>query len=167
MPPEGEFITIGRIVAVWGTRGKVKVALATDFPQRFAPSATVYVSQQPMTVDSTEWHKGQAIIKLNAIDSIEGARQLQGKLVEIPLSQAHPLPEGQYYHFQLVGMEVWTTRGELVGSVTQVLTGESNDNLVVRSDKGEVLIPLIDDVVKSVALDRGLITIEAIRGLLD
>ena len=161
-----EFITIGEIVATWGTRGKVKVEIATDLPQRFAPSSTVYISQQPMTIASTEWHKGQAIIKLDTIDSIENAQQLRGQLVEIHRSQVYPLPEGQYYHFQLIGLEVWTTQGELVGSITQVLTGKGNDNYVVRGARGEVLIPAIDEVVKSVDLDRGRITIEAIEGLL-
>jgi len=164
-PPE--FVTIGEVLGAWGTSGKVKVEVATDFPQRFAPSSVVYINRQPMTVESTDWQKGKAIIKLDAIDSIEGAQQLRGQLLEIHHSQVYPLPEGQYYHFQLIGLEVWTTEGELVGSITEILPGESNDNYIVRGAKGEVLIPAIDDVVKSVDLDRGRVTIEAIKGLLD
>ena len=161
-----EFITIGKVLAAWGTTGKVKVEVATDFPQRFAPLSTVYVNRQPMTIESAEWQKGKAIVKFDTTDSIEGAQQLCGQLVEIHHSQVYPLPEGQYYHFQLIGLEVWTTQGELVGSITEVLTGEGNDNYVVRGAKGEVLIPAIDDVVKAVDLDRGRMTIEAIEGLL-
>ncbi len=164
--PEVEFVTIGEVLGVWGASGKVKVAVATDFSQRFASSATVYVERQPMTIESTEWHKGKAVIKLDAIDSAERAQQLRGQPVEIHRSQVHPLPEGQYYHFQLVGLEVWTTEGELVGRITEVLTGKSNDNYVVRGAKGDVLIPAIDDVVRSVDLGTGRITIEPIEGLL-
>ena len=69
-----EFITIGRILTPWGIKGKLRVKVITDFPQRFAPSSTVYINRRPMTIDSTEWHKGEVIIKLNAIDSIEAAR---------------------------------------------------------------------------------------------
>ena len=163
---EPEFITIGEILGVWGIKGKVKVEVATDFPQRFTPSAMVYINRQPMTIDSAEWHRGKAIIKLGAIDSIESAEQLRGQLVEIHHSQVNPLPEGQYYHFQLIGLEVWTTQEELLGSVTEVLTGKSNDNHVARGAKGEVIIPAIDDVVKSIDLDRERITIEVIQGLL-
>ena len=166
-PAELEFITIGKILAPSGIKGKVKIAVATDFPQRFAPLSTVCINQQPLTIDSTEWHKGETIIiKLNTIDSIKDAESLRGQLVEIHHSQVAPLPEGQYYHFQLIGLEVWTTQGELVGSITEVLAGKSNDNYVVRGAKGEVLIPAVDDVVKSVDLDRGRLTIEAIEGLL-
>jgi len=161
-----DFMTIGRILAPWGTRGKLKVKVITDFPQRFALSSTVYINRQPMTIDSTEWHKGEVIIKLNAVDSIEAARRLRGQPVEIHHSQLYSLPEGQYYHSQLIGLEVWTTQGELLGNITEVLTAKSNDNYVVKGNEGEILIPAIEDVVKSIDLNKGRIVIEAIPGLL-
>jgi 16S rRNA processing protein RimM len=165
-PFELEFITIGQILAPWGTKGKLKVEVVTDFPQRFTPSSKVYINRQPMTIDSSEWHKRAVIIKLNTVDSIEAAQRLQGQPVEIHHSQAYPLPEGQYYHFQIIGLEVWTTRGELLGNITEILTADSNDNYVVRGAKGEILIPAIDDVVKSIDLDKGRVVIEPIEGLL-
>ncbi len=161
-----DFITIGRILAPWGIKGKLKVKVITDFPQRFAPSSTVYVNRQPMTIDSTEWYKSKAIIKLNTIDNIEAAQRLRGQPIEIHHSQVYSLPEGQYYHFQLIGLEVWTTQGELLGNITEILTAESNDNYVVKGDKGEILIPAVEDVVKSIDLNKGRIVIEAIEGLL-
>ncbi|MBL7124654.1 MAG: 16S rRNA processing protein RimM [Dehalococcoidales bacterium] len=161
-----EFIIIGQVVAPRGIKGKLKVEVVTDFPQRFAPRSQIYINREPMTIASTEWHKGKAIIKLDTIDSIEEAEKLRGQAIEIHHSQLQPLPEGQYYHFQLIGLEVWTTQEELLGTVTEILTAESNDNYVVRGAKGEILIPAIEDVVKSVDLDKGRITIEAIEGLL-
>ena len=86
--------------------------------------------------------------------------------MEIEHSQDYPLPEGQYYHHQIIGLQVRTTQGELIGTVTDVLTGKSNDNYIVQSHKGEILIPAIEDVVQSIDLDQGYITIEAIEGLL-
>jgi len=163
---EPEFITVGQILSPWGREGKLKVEVVTDFPQRFTPSSKIYISRQPMTIDSAEWHKGRAIIKLDAINSIEDAQRLQGQPVEIHHSQLKPLPKGQYYHFQLIGLEIWTTQGELLGNITQILTGESNDNYVVYGVKGEILIPAIEDVVKSINLDKGRIVIEAIKGLI-
>ena len=75
--------------------------------------------------------------------------------------------EGQYYHDQIIGLQVVTTDGELLGTVTDILTGKSNDNYIVRGSRGEVLIPAIEDVVRSIDLDKGTITIEAINGLLN
>ena len=166
MPSEPEFITIGRILSPWGTNGQLKVEVITDFPQRFAQSSKVYINQQPITIDSVEWHKGKAIIKFNTIDSIQDAEKLRGQLVEIHHSQLHPLPEGQYYHFQLIGLEMRTTQGELLGEITEILTTPSNDTYVVNGARGEILIPATEDVVKSIDLDKGCLVIEPIKGLL-
>ena len=165
-PSELEFITIGQILAPWGIKGKLKVAVVTDFPERFTPRSKVHINRQPLTIDSAEWRKGKVIIKLNTIDSVEEAQKLRGQPVEIPHSQLYSLPEGQYYHFQLIGLEVWTTRGELLGNITEILTAESNDNYVVSGATGEILIPAIDDVVKSIDLSKGHMVIEPIEGLL-
>jgi len=162
-----EYVIIGQILAPWGINGKLKVEVTTDFPQqRFNPGSKVYVNRQPMTIDSTEWRKGKAIIKLISIDSIEQAQRLRGQAIEIHHSQLQPLPEGQYYYFQLIGLEVQTTQGELLGKITEILTVESNDIYVVSGNNGEILIPAIDDVVKSIDLDKGRIIIEPIEGLI-
>ncbi len=166
-PSKLEFVTIGQILAPWGIEGKLKVEIVTDFPQRFTPSSKIYINRQPMTIDSTEWHKRKVIIKLNTIDNLEAAQRLRGQLVEIHQSQVYPLPEGQYYHFQIIGLEVWTTQEELLGNITEILTADSNDNYVVQGAKGEILIPAIDDVVKSIDLNKGRIVIEPIEGLLN
>jgi 16S rRNA processing protein RimM len=165
-PSTLEFMTIGRILATWGVKGKLKVRVITDFPQRFTPSSIVYINQLPMTIQSAEWRKGNAIIKLDTIDSIKAARKLVGQSIEIHHTQAYSLPEGQYYHFQLIGLEVWTTRGELLGNITEILSAESNDNYVVKGDRGEILIPAIEDVVKSIDLNKRHVVIEPIQGLL-
>ncbi len=87
--------------------------------------------------------------------------------MEIEPNHNYPLPEGQYYHHQIIGLEVRTTGGELIGTITNILTGKSNDNYIVQGSTGEILIPAIEDVVQSIDLDHGYITIEPIVGLLD
>jgi 16S rRNA processing protein RimM len=87
--------------------------------------------------------------------------------VEIESNHNHSLPEGQCYHHQIIGLQVRTSRGELIGTITDILTGKSNDNYIVQSQNGEILIPAIEDVVQSIDLDRGYITIDPIEGLLD
>jgi len=92
-----------------------------------------------------------------------------GQPIEIHRSQLQPLPQGQYYHFQLIGLEVETTGGEPLGNITEILTTESgdvNDIYVVNGNRGEILIPAIEDVVKSIDPDKGRIVIEPIEGLL-
>jgi 16S rRNA processing protein RimM len=166
--PSGlDYITIAQVLAPWGVKGKLRVEVVTDFPQRLAPHSQVYLDRRPMTIAAASQRKGQAIIKLEGIDSLTEAEKLRGKLLEIHHSQLADLPEGQYYHFQLIGLEVWTTEGRLLGKVTRILGGSSHDNYVVAAEKGEILIPAIEDVIKSVDIERGRITIEAIKGLLE
>ena len=76
-------------------------------------------------------------------------------------------PEEQYYHHQIIGLQVRTTQGELLGNITEILTGKSNDNYIIRGDRGDILIPAIEDVVQSIDLESGIVTIEPIEGLLD
>ena len=168
MKPSGpEYIAVAQVLSPLGLEGKLRVEVITDFPHRLSPQSSLYVDRQPMTVADVEWRKGQAIVKLQGIDSVEQAEKLRGKTLEIHRKQLENLPAGQYYHFQLIGLEVWTTEGQRLGKVVRVLSGSSNDNYVVATEKGELLIPAIEDVVKSVDLEKGQITIEAIEGLLD
>jgi len=164
---EQEFITVGKVLSPWGSRGELKIEVITDFPQRFAPAATVFLRHQPVTLEGVQWHKGKAVIKLKDVDTITDAERLAGELIEIEHGQLEPLPEGWYYQFQLTGLEVWTTEGELVGKIIDVLSSPSNDNYIVSGSEGEVLIPAIADVIKSVDLDNGRVVIEPIEGLLN
>lgn len=164
---ELEYITIGKILSPWGKRGQLKIEPTTDFPERFTSSSTVHIDRQPFIIEDVRWQKGRAIIKLNTIDTMEAAQKLRGRLVEIRASQVESLPEGQYYHFQIIGLEVRTTQGEVLGNITEILTAPSNDNYIVQGTRGEILIPAIEDVIKSIDLDKGCVIIEPLEGLLN
>lgn len=161
-----QFIVVGRVVAPWGARGEIKVEVMTDFPDRFSPQEEVHIDGRPMTIERSRWHRGRVILKLATIDSVEATQGLRGRFLEVPQSQLRPLPKDEYYQYQLLGLEVWTTGGELLGRIANILPTGSNDVYIVPSRHGELLIPAIEDVVKSVDLERGRIVIEVIAGLL-
>jgi 16S rRNA processing protein RimM len=77
------------------------------------------------------------------------------------------LLQGQYYTFQLIGLDVLTTEGQYLGQVTDIMATAGNDVYIVEGEGGEILIPAIEDVVKSIDLKKGKMVIEAIKGLLD
>jgi 16S rRNA processing protein RimM len=161
-----EFLVIGRILAPYGAKGEVKVKVLTDFPERFDPQEVVYIEGTPTAIESSHHQKGNVEVKLAGVDSIEAAQGLCGKLLEIHRHQAKSLPQGEYYHFQLVGLEVWTTQGELLGKVATVLETGSNDVYLVQGPRGEILIPAVEDVVKSIDLTKGCMVVEAVKGIL-
>jgi len=165
VPPES--LIVGRILAPWGIRGEVKVEVLTDFPERFAPQKVVYLNARPLEIESCRPHKQHLVVKLATIDSVEDAERLRGQDLTIPSSELSRLPEGQYYTFQIIGLDVLTTEGQYLGQVTDIMATASNDVYIVEGEGGEILIPAIEDVVKSIDLKKGKMVIEAIKGLLD
>jgi 16S rRNA processing protein RimM len=101
------------------------------------------------------------------VTDVAAAEKLRGRFIEIPHRQLKSLPEGQHYHFQLIGLQVWSTKGEFLGEITDILTTAGNDSYVVKGDNEELLIPAIEDVVKSIDIAGGLVVIEPIEGLLE
>jgi len=165
--PQPEFIIIGTIVSSWGFKGQVKVEVETDFPQRFSPSSQVYIERMPVIISDVKWHKGSAIIRLEGLDNEEAAEKLSGKVLEIHRSQLYALPEGKYYHFQLIGLKVKTAGGEILGEISEILATSSADIYVIQGQNGEILIPAIAEIVKSVDIDGGYLVIEPVPGLLN
>jgi 16S rRNA processing protein RimM len=160
------FLTIGRILAPWGIKGEVKVQILTDFLDSFATQNQVYLNGHPLTIERSRHLGKHLIIKLATIDDMKAAEKLRGYDIEIPLSQAHTLPEGEYYPLQLIGLKVQTEVGEPLGEVADIWLRESNDIYVVRGQRGEILVPAIEDVVKSIDLENGIMVIEVMNGLL-
>ena len=165
-PAPPEFLIVGRILAPWGRKGEVKVEVMTDYPDRFASGRVLYLDGRPLRIEESRPHRQHLLVKLATIDSIDDAEKLRAHPLTIPSSELRPLGDDEYYAFQIVGLKVSTTQGRYVGEVTDVMATGGNDVYVVRAGSREVLIPAIDDVVKSVDLDAGEMVIEAVEGLL-
>ncbi len=110
---------------------------------------------------------GIQVPRSEAVYSVEDAEKLRGQDLTIPSSELSRLPEGQYYTFQIIGLDVLTTDGEHLGQIVDIMATASNDVYIVEGKRGKILIPAIEDVVKSIDLDKGEMVIEAIEGLLD
>jgi 16S rRNA processing protein RimM len=160
-----EFITVGEVLGAWGLKGAFRVRPLTDFPERFDTGATVFLDGQSAVIQSTVWQKDGVIITLPGIDTPEAAAGLRRKTLEIPQSSLRELPEDQYYQFDIIGLEVSTTGGAVLGKVTDILNC-GNDVYVVKGEGKEILIPATKDVIKSIDLKSKKIVIEPIEGLL-
>jgi 16S rRNA processing protein RimM len=106
-------------------------------------------------------------VVLEGIDGIEAAQALKGAVLLAAASDLPALKPGEFYYFQVIGMEVRLGDGKLIGRIEEVFFTGSNDVWVVRGEDGEALIPVIEDVVKRIDFDARCATIEAIPGLLD
>ncbi len=165
-PREG-YIAVGRVLRPWGLRGDVKVESLTDFPERFAPGSALWVDGERRTVEGSRWRGATVYLKLSGVNSPEEAERVRGALLEVPESERRPLPEGEFYEDQLLGLTVRTAEGDTLGTVTELLHPGPNSVLVVRGERGEVLVPFIEDVIRRVDPAHGVIEIELVEGLVE
>ena len=108
------------------------------------------------------------ILKLGGIDDINDAELYRNKVLTVPREELGELPEGAYYICDLLGCSVVTVDGINLGKIDDVIKTGSNDVYSVKNDEGkQVLIPVIDDVIKKVNLEDKLITVELLKGLID
>jgi len=132
--------TIGLAVAPFGRFGEIKVKGETDFPDRFKRLKQVCLrtpgTATIFTVESVRPHKGQMLLKLEGIGSIDDVERWRGARIQIPRADAVPLPEDSYYSVDLVGMEVVTPEGRPLGILEEVLKYPAQDLLKI----GEILI---------------------------
>jgi 16S rRNA processing protein RimM len=168
---ETEWATIGKVVALFGIRGELKVLLLTDIPNRFAGLGAVYAGPDHTRrlIQSIRPYKGEMIVlKLEGIDDANTAESMRDQNLAIPVSKLAQLPPDSYYQHDILGLMVITLDGQKLGSIVDIIVTGSNDVYVIKAPDGsQVLIPAIKDVIKQVDLIRRTMCIDPLPGLLD
>jgi 16S rRNA processing protein RimM len=144
----------------------VKVAPLTDREEHFAIGRELQAGDVSYRIERALWIKGHVCLKLSGIDSVEAAAELRGQSLSVPEALLEPLPEGQFYLYQVVGMQVYDSEGRHLGEIREVLTTGGNDVYIVQGQQGEILLPAIEDVVKEVDVAAGRMVVEPMEGML-
>ncbi len=161
-------LEIGQIVNTHGLRGDVKVMPWCDDAGVFDELAYVLIDGEEFDIEKSRVHKNMVILKLSGIDDINVAEKYRNKILTVPREELGELPEGTFYICDLLGCEVETVDGRALGRIVDIIKTGSNDVYVVENDdKKQVLIPVIDEVVKSVDTEGKKIIIEPLKGLID
>jgi 16S rRNA processing protein RimM len=172
-PDSTDFLLVGRVARAHGNRGQVIVNPETDFPEtRFAVGQVMHVGAagtiEPRKIESVRFHQGRPVIALEGIDTMNAAEALAGADLKIPARDLAPLPEGTFYHHDLVGCEVRDRSARLVGRVTDVEGTMERSRLVVAGlDGRDVLIPMVAEICVEVDPASRVIVIDPPEGLLD
>ena len=156
-------ITVARIIKPFGLRGRVVIESLTDFPDRFAPGSILLLDDQPFEITASRPQKHRWVLKFKGVDSPEDAETLRGALLQVPESQLHPLPEGQFYRFQIIGLLAVTRDGRELGPVKDVLETPANDVYLIQTPNGELLVPALSDFVVEIDLQAGRMVVEDIE----
>lgn len=159
-------IIVGCVIRAHGLNGQLRVKVMSDVPQRFDPGGVVYIGGAPFTIaESGFFRHGQILLKLLGIEDSAAAQQMVEEMITVPVAAAPPLPEGEWFHFQLLGLRVLTDEGEDLGEITDILETGSNDVYVVSEGKSEILIPALKSVINEVRLDDGVMVVSLPDGL--
>ena len=156
-----ERIVIGRVGAAHGIRGDLRIIPLTDFPERFPSLREVMVGDELLHIEQTKPQGRNFLMRFREYGVREEAQRLTGRLLTIPREDAVPLDEGEYYIFDIVGLTVYDTAGEELGTVENVLRTGSNDVYSVRTEDGrELLVPALRTVVRRIDLPEGCMVVE-------
>jgi 16S rRNA processing protein RimM len=159
------YVQVGMVLGVHGHHGQLRVRPMTDNPDRYLPGKVVYLQGQPYTVSETK-HAGQnLLVKLEGVDSADEARLMLHLALEVPEAEVPEPPDGTYYHFQVLDLDVYDRSGAHLGRLAEVLQTGSNDVYVVIDGEQELLVPAIADVVVTVDLERHRMTVDLPEGL--
>jgi 16S rRNA processing protein RimM len=167
-----EMALVGRIARPHGIRGHLVVNPDTDFlEERFYPGAELFVNRAgvvtPLVITSARFQQGRPVIGVHGIDDMNGAAALAGVELRIPVERLAGLPEGAFYHHDLIGCQVQTVDGVDVGVVSKVEGTMGRSRLVLDTERGEVLIPLVPEICTTIDPASRRIVIAPPEGLLE
>jgi 16S rRNA processing protein RimM len=170
-PPWDDLIVVGRIARTHGRRGEVILNSESDFPEERFQAGNRLLAQragrvEALVVTSAWFQKGRPVVAFEGVETMNDAEALAGLELRIPAAELAPLPQGVYYHHDLVGCRVETVTGDVVGEVSKVDGGGATSLLVVQTPCGEELIPLVDEMCRVIDPGARRIVIAAPDGLL-
>jgi 16S rRNA processing protein RimM len=165
-----KWIEAGAVMRPHGIRGEVAVDLKQDLLACIAEKSEIRVSsrdgaERHLRVERVREHKGRLIIKFEGVDTREGAEQLRAFTIWLTREQIGPLEGDRWFVQDVLGMDVDTDEGEHLGKVAEVMHMPANDVFVVRGEGGEILLPVIADVIVDVDVEAGKMLVHLMEGL--
>jgi len=166
----GDWVEVGEIVGVFGVRGEVKVRPLSDFAERFAVGATLYLGDEhiPHTITKARLRPGSHVLGLSGIESANDAERLRGQALAVPAGALAALAPDQFFQHDVIGLRVEHVNGAPLGVITDILSMGPQDTYVVRDAQGvERMLPAVKAFIKQIDLAAGVMRVEPIPGLFD
>ena len=166
-----DLLKVGVITTTHGVRGEVKVYPTTDEPERFLDLEYVLLDTgkelRRLDIKNVRFFKNLVILKFDGIDNINDIEKYKGRDLWIPREEAQELDEDEYYIADLLGMKVLLEDGSEFGTLKNVMETGANDVYIVDSvEHGEVLLPAIKECILDVEVEKNVMTIHLMKGLI-
>jgi 16S rRNA processing protein RimM len=165
-PPE--FLAVGRVLRPHGVRGELLVDPYSEIFNSIQPQSDVFLGEQHdvYQVLTIRGHRGQYLVGLEGCADREAASAFRGMDISVRLEGTEPLPDGVYYRWQILGLDVVDDQGNLLGIVAEILETGANDVYIVQDPSGrQMLLPAIESVIQQVDLEAGSLSVIVPEGL--
>jgi len=171
-PPVGEpeYLVVGFLRRPHGVKGEIIMDVHSDFPERIKPGITLFVGEQrsPMTLASRRPHQAGLLVRFRGVKTPEEAGLYRNTWVYVPTASRPALPAGEYYHYQLVGLNVITDDDRSLGTLADIIETGANDVYVVRDEHGrEILLPAIPAVILDIQTAERIMRVHLLEGLVE
>lgn len=163
-------LEVGQIVNTYGIKGFVKVVPLVDNNKQFKSFKTLYIQNKngikELFIEEVKFSKNLVLLKFKGIETIEHAEELRNYYLQAKRSDIK-LEKGAYFIVDLIGLEVYTENGELLGILKEVLQPGANDVYVVEDETNkQILLPVIPDVIKNIDIEGKKVIIKLMEGLI-
>ena len=154
-----DLIRVGVIINTFGVKGEVKIYTDIDY---FDELERVFIKDKEYKIEKLRDQKGIIIAEFEGIDDINQIESLKNEEVMIALEDRPELPEGKHYVGDLLGLEVITEDGQVLGTLDNIYNTGANDIYEV----GEILLPATDEVIKQIDMENKKIIVHLLKGLI-
>ena len=163
---------LGTVVAKYSFKGEVLIKLDTDDPKAYLSLQSFLLDDKahliPCFTTKVQLHKSQLLrVSIEGVKSENQADLMIGKSVYLPLDQLPKLKDDQFYFHEIIGFEVIDSLLGTVGTITGVNDATSQVLLEVKHNNRQVLIPLVDELIKQLDKQKKQLYLSIPEGLLD
>lgn len=153
-------ISVGEIVKAQGIRGEIKVKSLSDNEKRFEIGSKLYIGDEIVTIKRSYKQKNMLILGFEEYENINDILKFIGKDLTIDEKDLGKLSENEIYIKDLIGLSV-TSEGQKVGEIVDVISGVyPNDVYEIKTDKGNVLLPALKNIIKKIDTEEKIIEVE-------
>jgi len=164
-------VPLGEIVTTHGLDGWLKLNPFNPHGTSLSSGIEVVLSKAghrtTHTVEAVRRHKNQLLVKLGDLRDIDDAARYVGATLAIGEDALEPLLPTEYYHYQVVGFDVFALNGDYVGKISSTMSTPGSELYVVQGPLKEHLIPAVKEIIEKVDFEARRMIINPPHGLLD
>lgn len=166
----GKMLRVGKIINTHGIRGDLKVFPLTDYMERFEELDWVYIddNNERFYIKSVKYMPTVVLLSFKGYENINLVEKFKDKYLFIDESQRRNLPEDTYYIADIIGLDVYTVKGEYIGKVEDIIQTGSNEVYIIKGESNkEIMIPAVKEFILEICLEEGKIIIDPIEGMIE